>query len=92
MLLLTPIFLPVVQVMGINELQFSMIFMIVIMSGGMTPPVGSMLFVISSIDGTPISRMVKPIIPFMIALVVVVILLMLVPEIASLIPNMLYGA
>lgn len=92
MLLLTPIFLPVVQAMNIDVLQFSMIFMIVIMSGGMTPPVGSMLFVISGIDGTPISRMVKPIIPFMLALIVVVILLMLIPDIANFIPGMLYGA
>lgn len=92
MLLLTPIFLPVVQAMNIDVLQFSMIFMIVIMSGGMTPPVGSMLFIISGIDGTPISRMVKPIIPFMLALIVVVILLMLIPDIANFIPGMLYGA
>lgn len=54
--------------------------------------VGSMLFIISGIDGTPISRMVKPIIPFMLALIVVVILLMLIPDIASFIPGMLYGA
>lgn len=51
-----------------------------------------MLFIISGIDGTPISRMVKPIIPFMLALIVVVILLMLIPDIANFIPGMLYGA
>lgn len=91
MLLLTPIFVPVVQAMGIDMMQFSMIFMITIMSGGMTPPVGSMLFVISSIDGTPISKMVKPIIPFMLALIAVVILIMLVPGIASWLPGLIYG-
>lgn len=91
MLLLTPIFVPVVQAMGIDMMQFSMIFMITIMSGGMTPPVGSMLFVISSIDGTPISKMVKPIIPFMLALIAVVILIMIFPGIASWLPGMIYG-
>lgn len=91
MLLLTPIFVPVVQAMGIDMMQFSMIFMITIMSGGMTPPVGSMLFIISSIDGTPISKMVKPIIPFMLALIAVVILIMLVPGIASWLPGLIYG-
>lgn len=91
MLLLTPIFVPVVQAMGIDMMQFSMIFMITIMSGDMTPPVGSMLFVISSIDGTPISKMVKPIIPFMLALIAVVILIMLVPGIASWLPGLIYG-
>ena len=91
MLLLTPIFVPVVQAMGIDMMQFSMIFMITIMSGGMTPPVGSMLFVISSIDGTPISKMVKPVIPFMLALIVVCILIMIFPGIASWLPGLIYG-
>lgn len=91
MLLLTPIFVPVVQAMGINMLQFSMVFMITIMSGGMTPPVGSMLFVISSIDDTPISKMVKPILPFLAALIIVVILIMLFPGIAAWLPGLVYG-
>ena len=91
LLLLTPIFVPVVQALGIDMLQFSIVFMIAIMSGGMTPPVGSMLFVISSIDGTPISRMVKPILPFMAVLIIVIILIMLVPGIASWLPGLIYG-
>ena len=91
MLLLTPIFVPVVNAMGIDMMQFSIIFMIAIMSGGMTPQVGSMLFVISGIDGTPISKMVKPVIPFMIALIVIIILIMLIPGIASGLPGLIYG-
>lgn len=91
MLLLTPIFVPVVNAMGIDMMQFSIIFMIAIMSGGMTPPVGSMLFVISGIDGTPISKMVKPVIPFMLALIIVIILIMLIPGIASGLPGLIYG-
>jgi len=91
LLLLTPIFVPVVQALGIDMLQFSIVFMIAIMSGGMTPPVGSMLFVISSIDGTPISKMVRPILPFMAVLIIVIILIMLVPGIASWLPGIIYG-
>lgn len=91
MLLLTPIFVPVVKAMGIDMMQFSIIFMIAIMSGGMTPPVGSMLFVISGIEGTPISKMVKPVIPFMLALIIVIVLIMLIPGIASGLPSLIYG-
>lgn len=91
LLLLTPIFVPVVQALGIDMLQFSIVFMIAIMSGSMTPPVGSMLFVISSIDGTPISKMVRPILPFMAVLIIVIILIMLVPGIASWLPGIIYG-
>lgn len=89
MLLLTPIFLPVVQQMGINVQQFSIIFMIAIMSGGMTPPVGSMLFVISGIDNTPISKMVKPILPFLAALMAVLILMIIFPQISCWLPSIM---
>ena len=89
MLLLTPIFLPVVQQMGVNVQQFSIIFMIAIMSGGMTPPVGSMLFVISGIDNTPISKMVKPILPFLAALLTVILLMMIFPGLSCWLPEIL---
>lgn len=89
MLLLTPIFLPIVQQMGMDIQQFSIIFMIAIMSGGMTPPVGSMLFIISGIDNTPISKMVKPILPFLAALLTVVVLMMIFPQISNWLPAVL---
>ena len=90
-LLLTPIFVPVCQELGINMMAFSMVFMIAIMSGGMTPPVGSMLFIISAIDDIPISKMVKPILPFLCALIVVILLVMLFPSLASWLPGLVYG-
>lgn len=89
LLLLTPIFLPIVQQMGIDVQQFSIIFMIAIMSGGMTPPVGSMLFVISGIDNTPISKMVKPIMPFIGALLAVIVLMIVFPQISCWLPSVL---
>lgn len=92
LLLLTPIFVPVVQAMNMNMLAFSIVFMIAIMSGGMTPPVGSMLFVISSIDDIPVSKMVKPVIPFLLILIAVIVLIMIFPGIASFLPSLIYGA
>ena len=90
-LLLTPIFLPVCRAMGIDLMAFSMVFMISIMSGGMTPPVGSMLFIIGAIDDIPISKMVKPVLPFIGILIVVCVLIMLFPGIASWLPSLIYG-
>ena len=91
MLLLTPIFVPVVQAMGMDMMAFSMVFMIAIMSGGMTPPVGSMLFIISALEDIPITKMAKPVFHYVAALVVVLIIIMAFPSIASFLPNMVYG-
>jgi tripartite ATP-independent transporter DctM subunit len=89
MLILTPILLPIVQQMGINVLQFSMIFMIAIMSGGLTPPVGGLLFITASVDNIPLSKCVKPIIPFVGIVVAVMIIMCFIPQISTLIPGLL---
>ncbi len=89
MLLLTPILLPVVKELGGNVQQFSIVFIVAIMSGGMTPPVGSQLFVVSAIDNTPISRLVKPIMPFIGVVVITMVLMIFIPELTNFIPNLL---
>jgi len=92
MLLLTPIFLPIAQRMGINVQQFSIIFMVATMSGGLTPPVGSVLFVMAAIDNTPLSKMVRPILPFVAIIVVVIIAMALIPALTTWIPSLVgYG-
>ena len=88
MLLLTPIFYPISQAMGINTLQFSIIFMIAIMSGGLTPPVGSVLFVTAGVHGDPLSKIAKAIWPFVGVLAIVEIILMFVPGLATIVPGL----
>jgi len=91
MLLLTPIFVPVVQAMGMDMMGFSIVFMIAIMSGGMTPPVGSMLFIISALEDIPITKMVKPVFFYVGALTIVLLLIMACPRIASFLPSLIYS-
>ena len=86
MLLLTPIFYPISQTMGIPTLQFSIVFMIAIMSGGLTPPVGSVLFVTAGVHGDPLSKIAKAIVPFVGVLVIVEGTLMFVPQLATVVP------
>ena len=88
MLLLTPIFLPIVQGMGIDVQQFSILFMVAVMSGGLTPPVGSILFVVTSIDNTPLSKVVKPILPFVSIVAVVMLLMIFIPGLTVWVPHL----
>ena len=90
MLILTPILLPIVKAMGIDEMQFSMIFMIAIMSGGLTPPVGGLLFITASVDNIPLNKCIKPILPFIGVVIAVMLLMCGIPQISTLIPNLLH--
>lgn len=89
MLILTPILLPIVQQMGIDITQFSMVFIIAIMSGGLTPPVGGLLFITAAVDNIPLNKCLKPILPFLGVVVVVMLLMCWIPQISTLIPNMM---
>ena len=60
MLLLGPIMLPLAVAMGIAPLHFACVFVLANIMGGMTPPVGTQLFVITAISKTPISRLIRP--------------------------------
>lgn len=61
MLLLTPILLPIATGMGIDPIHFSIAFILSLTTGGMSPPVGSQLFVMSAISKTPVTKIAKPI-------------------------------
>lgn len=88
-LLMTPVILPVIQQMGFNQLQFSIIFMMAIMCGGLTPPVGATIFVVSGVQGTPISKISKPILPFVGCVLAVTILLCLSTPYATFLPALM---
>jgi len=87
MLLLTPIFLPVIKMMGGNVQQFSIVFMVAIMSGGLTPPVGSVLFVVTAIDNTPLTKVIKPMMPFLVVVLSVILLMSFIPGMTNWLPS-----
>lgn len=88
-LLMTPILIPVIQQMGFNQLQFSIIFMMAIMCGGLTPPVGATIFVVSGVQNTPISKISKPILPFVGCVLVVTLLLCVSTPYATFLPKLM---
>ena len=66
-LLFIPVLMPIVRDMGIDELQFSMVFLLVGTLGLITPPVGVVLFVACRIGDIPVGRLFWAVIPFLIA-------------------------
>ena len=70
-ILLTPVFLPLIRALGISTLHFGILFVVGIAIGMITPPVAINLFVASGITNLPLTRIAKAVIPYLLGLIVV---------------------
>lgn len=86
--ILAPILVPVARQFGINPVFFDVLMVVNLAIGSLTPPVGTGLFVASSIAGIPLERVAKASLPYMIILVVDLVFLILFPDIIMLLPNL----
>jgi tripartite ATP-independent transporter DctM subunit len=91
LLIFTPIFLPVAQDMGMDPVHFGVMMTLNLCIGICTPPVGSALFVGSSIAGVPVWSVLRPIIPFYLAFAAVLAIVTLVPDVSLLLPRLFLG-
>ena len=91
-IMLTPIFLPLVRKYGIDPVHFGLIFIIAATIGNYTPPVGGAMFVVCQVLRCPIGEYTRESVPFLIAVSAVTILLIFTPEIVLVVPNWLFGA
>lgn len=88
-LIFTPIFLPIVTSMGVDPIHFGIIMVLNLSVGLCTPPVGSVLFIGCSVAGLSIDKVVKPLIPMFLAMVVVLLLVTYFPQISLWLPSKL---
>jgi tripartite ATP-independent transporter DctM subunit len=86
-LIFTPIFLPVVKSLGIDPIQFGIIIVLNLCIGLCTPPVGSVLFVGIGIAKTSIERVIKPLLPLFIAMIIALLLITFFPQITLWLPH-----
>lgn len=90
-IMLTPIFLPLVTQFGIDPVHFGLIFIIAATIGNFTPPVGGAMFVVCQILKCPIGEYTRESLPFLIAVSAVTLLLIFVPEVVMFLPDLLFG-
>lgn len=88
-LVTVPVLLPAAEALQIHPIHFGMVCMIASAIGHVTPPVGLCLFVGMAISGLTMERMVRPLLPFLAAIVVVLILVAFVPEVVLFAPRLL---
>jgi len=86
-LIFTPIFLPIVKTLGIDSIQFGIMMVLNLCIGLCTPPVGSVLFVGIGIANTSIERVIKPLLPLFIAMIIALVFIILFPAITLWLPQ-----
>lgn len=86
-LIFTPIFLPVVVELGMDPVHFGIVMVLNLCIGLCTPPVGSVLFVGVGIAQTTIEKVVKPLLPLFIAMILALFLVTYFPELSLWLPR-----
>lgn len=87
-LIFTPIFLPVVQEIGMDPIHFGIVMVLNLCIGLCTPPVGTVLFIGVGVAKTTIEKVVKPLIPLFIVMILVLMLITYIPEFSLWLPRM----
>ena len=92
-LLTIPVFYPIVNALGFDGVWFGAYTVVVVGIGGLTPPVALLCYVMHSVAKREVElkEIFKGVMPFVFAGLVMMLLLALVPQIATFIPNLLYG-
>jgi C4-dicarboxylate transporter, DctM subunit len=89
LIMATPIFFPIITKLGYDPIWTNIILSLTLCIGTVIPPVAICVFVVKNITNVPINTIYKGVYPFLIALVIVVILLFIFPELALYLPSVL---
>lgn len=87
-LIFTPIFLPVVTELGMDPTHFGIIMVLNLCIGLCTPPVGSVLFIGVGVAKTTIQKVIRPLLPLFVAMLVALIIVSYVPGLSLWLPRL----
>lgn len=89
LLMLVPFFSPLIAVYGFNPIHFATVCIISLVLGGITPPVGIVMYVVSGVTQTDLKRIIAHIWPFIIIFSIGVLLVIFVPQVSTWLPGLL---
>ena len=91
MLVLIPILVPVAAKLGIDPVHFGIVFVLNLMIGTITPPVGVVLYVTAKVANVPFERMARAVLPYLVPLFAVLALITVWPAATTFLPSVLLG-
>jgi tripartite ATP-independent transporter DctM subunit len=86
--ILVPVLMPVLEISGIDPLHFGVIMILTLMLGLLTPPFGVILFVLEKVTDATIEEVMKAVLPFYLPILAVLGLIIVFPEIVTMVPEM----
>lgn len=89
MLILIPIMMPVIRQYGINPIAFGVASTLLFSQGLLTPPVGSILYVLADYTKMPVMRIAKNMISYIITFMVLAFCFMMFPQICTFLPGLI---
>lgn len=89
MILVMPIIYPALLQGGVNLIHFNVITILAMQIGQVTPPFGISLYLTSKMVGCPIEQLMKETVPYLFALIIVLVILILFPQLSLLLPSLM---
>ena len=89
MVILGPMLVPVITKYGIDPVHFGVVFVLNVVLGVITPPVGTNMFITCSIANCSVGAFTREVLPFIVALVLLLLLITYVPSITLFLPRLL---
>lgn len=89
LIILSPVFLPVIEQFGIDPVHFGVVMVTALAIGMLTPPLGICLFISCNIAGIQLSEIIRYVMPLLLIMIACLFLITFVPELVMFIPNML---
>jgi tripartite ATP-independent transporter DctM subunit len=87
LILITPLILPTLRALDINLIYFGLVMVFSLMIGLLTPPVGLVLYIISKVADIKLQELIKSVLPYLGALLVVLLLVTFLPDLVLFLPN-----
>lgn len=88
-MILTPILVPIATAVGVDPIHFGIIMTCNLAMGMITPPMGINLFVASGMTKIPMLKLAKACVPFLIAFLISLVLIIFVPQLTMWLPGIL---
>jgi tripartite ATP-independent transporter DctM subunit len=89
-LIIAPIVAPALTAAGVDPLQLGIVFVLNLMIGLLTPPVGMSLYMVSIIAKMPLHTVIRGVLPFLLPLILSLLAVTVIPEIATWLPNIIF--
>ncbi|KXF75129.1 ABC transporter permease [Paramesorhizobium deserti] len=88
-LIIAPIVAPALHAAGVDPLQLGIVFVLNLMIGLLTPPIGMSLYMVSIVAKMPVHAVIRGVLPFLIPLLLSLLVVSAVPAISTWLPRLM---